>query len=103
MERSSSRRSIMRCASAPARPTPTRSEIFAKDCQARQRRRRGDQQNYNAGGNTMGAHSRAATIAASFGLVALATPALADASTISNADTAWMIVATALVLMMTIP
>jgi len=33
----------------------------------------------------------------------LATPALADASTISPADTAWMIVATALVLMMTIP
>jgi Amt family ammonium transporter len=35
---------------------------------------------------------------------ALATPALAaEASTISTADTAWMIVATALVLMMTIP
>src|SRR3954463_15945862 len=33
----------------------------------------------------------------------LATPALADASTINPADTAWMIVATALVLMMTIP
>src|SRR4051794_11124467 len=33
----------------------------------------------------------------------LATPALAEPSTISAADTAWMIVATALVLMMTIP
>jgi len=34
---------------------------------------------------------------------ALATPALADSPLISAADTAWMIVATALVLMMTIP
>ena len=33
----------------------------------------------------------------------LATPAFAEASTINTADTAWMIVATALVLMMTIP
>jgi ammonium transporter, Amt family len=33
----------------------------------------------------------------------LASPALAETSTISAADTAWMIVATALVLMMTIP
>ena len=32
-----------------------------------------------------------------------ATPALAETSTISGADTAWMIVATAFVLMMTIP
>ena len=32
-----------------------------------------------------------------------ATPALADTPEISPADTAWMIVATALVLMMTIP
>src|SRR5258705_6083275 len=39
-------------------------------------------------------------LAASF---ALTTPALAETSTISAADTAWMIVATALVLMMTIP
>jgi ammonium transporter, Amt family len=51
----------------------------------------------------MGAHSRAAIYAAVFGSVTLATPALADASTINAADTAWMIVATALVLMMTIP
>jgi Amt family ammonium transporter len=35
--------------------------------------------------------------------LALATPACAQSSTISPADTAWMIVATALVLMMTIP
>jgi Amt family ammonium transporter len=33
----------------------------------------------------------------------LATPAFAETSTINAADTAWMIVATALVLMMTIP
>jgi len=36
-------------------------------------------------------------------LSALATPAFAETSTINAADTAWMIVATALVLMMTIP
>jgi ammonium transporter, Amt family len=51
----------------------------------------------------MGLHSRAATCAAVFGSAMLATPALADNSTINAADTAWMIVATALVLMMTIP
>ena len=51
----------------------------------------------------MGASSRAATSAASFTISMLATPAFADASTVSAADTAWMIVATALVLMMTIP
>src|SRR5258705_4881590 len=39
-------------------------------------------------------------LAASF---ALTTPAVAETSTISAADTAWMIIATALVLMMTIP
>jgi Amt family ammonium transporter len=37
------------------------------------------------------------------GFFALTTPALADTSTINAADTAWMIAATALVLMMTIP
>src|SRR5512144_544639 len=37
------------------------------------------------------------------GCLACATPALAEASEINTADTAWMIVATALVLMMTIP
>jgi Amt family ammonium transporter len=48
---------------------------------------------------------RAARSAATIGLatISLATPAFAEASTISPADTAWMIVATALVLMMTIP
>ncbi len=53
----------------------------------------------------MGALSRGARLIAPFSLAILtsATPALADASTISTADTAWMIVATALVLMMTIP
>src|ERR1700726_703486 len=40
------------------------------------------------------------TVAAIFGL---ATPAFAETPGISAADTAWMIVATALVLMMTIP
>ena len=54
----------------------------------------------------MGALSyRAAKLAALITLAAgtLATPAFAEASTINSADTAWMIVATALVLMMTIP
>src|SRR6201995_5761566 len=55
----------------------------------------------------MGAHScRAATLAAPTALAAVAafaTPAFAETSTISAADTAWMIVATAFVLMMTIP
>jgi ammonium transporter, Amt family len=48
---------------------------------------------------------RAARLAAliSFAIVPFTTPALADTSTINAADTAWMIVATALVLMMTIP
>jgi ammonium transporter, Amt family len=36
-------------------------------------------------------------------ILLLATPAFAETSTISAADTAWMIVATALVLMMTVP
>src|ERR1700681_3003279 len=55
----------------------------------------------------MGALScRAARLAAPITLATIlsfATPAFADSSEISAADTAWMIVATALVLMMTIP
>jgi ammonium transporter, Amt family len=54
----------------------------------------------------MGALLRAAKLAASVGFAAIlwsATPAFAETSTINAADTAWMIVATALVLMMTIP
>src|SRR5665213_3875779 len=57
----------------------------------------------------MGAHlRRAAKLAAPIGLVTIfatpfSTPAFAQTGTISGADTAWMIVATALVLMMTIP
>src|SRR5512140_1690261 len=55
----------------------------------------------------MGAYlRRAAKLAAPICLAAtlpFATPALAETSEISAADTAWMIVATALVLMMTIP
>src|SRR3979490_697561 len=47
------------------------------------------------------AASRAAPI--SLATFAIATPAFAETSDISAADTAWMIVATALVLMMTIP
>src|ERR1700753_1316618 len=55
----------------------------------------------------MGAHwCRAATLAAPTAFAAIisfTTPAFAETSTISAADTAWMIVATAFVLMMTIP
>src|SRR5882757_2039611 len=55
----------------------------------------------------MGAHScRAATLAAPTAFATIfsfTTPAFADTSTINAADTAWMIVATAFVLMMTIP
>src|SRR5258707_11216974 len=55
----------------------------------------------------MGAHScRAATLAAPTAFAAIisfATPAFAETTAISAADTAWMIVATAFVLMMTIP
>jgi ammonium transporter, Amt family len=54
----------------------------------------------------MGASCRAATLAAPISLatiVVFSTPAAAEASTISAADTAWMMVATALVLMMTVP
>jgi len=51
----------------------------------------------------MGALSRAARRLALVGFATLATPAYAETSTINPADTAWMIVATALVLMMTIP
>jgi ammonia channel protein AmtB len=49
---------------------------------------------------------RAATAAAPINLAVaflVATPAFAETSTISAADTAWMIAATALVLMMTVP
>jgi Amt family ammonium transporter len=49
---------------------------------------------------------RAATMAAPIGLlsaIALVTPAHAATTEINTADTAWMIVVTALVLMMTIP
>src|SRR3954449_3176058 len=59
-----------------------------------------------AGETIMGAYSgRAAKLAAPFclAIVLSTTPAYAEASPINAADTAWMIVATALVLMMTIP
>jgi ammonium transporter, Amt family len=51
----------------------------------------------------MGAVSYRAASLAAFVSLALATPAFAETPEINAADTAWMIVATALVLMMTIP
>src|ERR1700759_2500381 len=69
---------------------------------------RGDQINDETlPGKVMGAHSfraarRAALVTAFAGVIGIS-PALAETSEISTADTAWMIVATALVLMMTIP
>src|SRR5499427_11045931 len=68
--------------------------------------RAGDQRNNQPPGHLMGAgFLRAAKRAAPFGLAiaGLTTPAFAASSEINAADTAWMIVATALVLMMTIP
>src|SRR6202008_4374734 len=74
-------------------------------------RRRRDKKRYTRRGKMMGARAlRAARFAAPITaamLFALGTPASAQdsmaGSTINSADTAWMIVATALVLMMTIP
>src|SRR5499426_172205 len=67
----------------------------------------GDQSTTNLPGEVMGVHSfRAALRAAPIACAAIGTavtPAFAHTSEISAADTAWMIVATALVLMMTIP
>jgi ammonium transporter, Amt family len=56
-------------------------------------------------GNVMGARPRRAAFAALILIAAILfdTPARADAGSINTADTAWMIVAAALVLMMTIP
>jgi len=58
-------------------------------------------------GNKMGAPTglgpRLAAASIFTGCLACATPAFAEATAINTADTAWMIVATALVLMMTIP
>src|SRR5690349_19278744 len=53
------------------------------------------------GARSFGAAKRAAPF--SLAIAALATPAFAATSEINSADTAWMIVATALVLLMTIP
>src|SRR5690348_1115777 len=53
------------------------------------------------GARSFGAAKRAAPF--SLAIAALATPAFAATSEINSADTAWMIVATALVLMMTVP
>jgi Amt family ammonium transporter len=61
--------------------------------------------NHDMLGNEMGTFSsRGLRVAAIAALASgIASPALAAASEIDTADTAWMIVATALVLMMTIP
>ena len=57
----------------------------------------------NAGEHIMGAYSRAVRRLTLVGSLTATTPAFAETSTINAADTSWMIVATALVLMMTIP
>src|SRR5689334_15965271 len=104
--RSSSRRSITRCESGPARPIATRSEASLISRRGGNDAERDTSRNDNTPGDSMGAPSyRAAANAALITLAAssLATPAMAGTSTINAADTAWMIVATALVLMMTIP
>src|SRR4029078_8146706 len=104
--RSSSRRSITRCESGPARPIATRSEASLNSRLGGNDAERDTSRNDNTPGDSMGAPSyRAAANAALITLAAssLATPAMAETSKINAADTAWMIVATALVLMMTIP
>src|SRR5919107_4084418 len=85
--RSSSPQSSRRCASAPAKPTPTHSN------QA------------EPGGFTMiKAFSRATAAIAAVAASLWTTPLYAQApAKIDGGDTAWMIAATALVLMMTIP
>src|SRR5215475_13130952 len=67
----------------------------------------GDQSTTNLPGEVMGVQSFRATLCsapiACAAIFAEVMPAFAETSEISTADTAWMIVATALVLMMTIP
>src|SRR6185437_16473192 len=96
----------MRCAYERARPTATRSSGSIPTFAPGQRRQGERITTYLGGEISMGGHScRAAKLAAPVLLAAFsfATPAFAANSAISPADTAWMIVATALVLMMTIP
>src|ERR1043165_3677687 len=91
--------SIRPGASAPARPTATRSDFrYAWSCAGPD------------AGNCWGTAMKSLLRLAPLGLLALATPAFAEmvtasapASKIDSADTAWMIAATALVLLMTIP
>src|SRR5262249_6694608 len=67
---------------------------------------RKDQRNEQQPGHIMGARFFRAATCAALSVLAIAgpaTPAFAAPSEINAADTAWMIVATALVLMMTIP
>ena len=93
----------------PHRRDRQRRALRLQQFKARRQRRltRASQETTTGRGNSMGAPSyRAARNAALITLatsVLLATPASAETSTINAADTAWMIVATALVLMMTIP
>src|SRR5579863_2353573 len=87
--RSLSRRSMALCAFAPARPTPTRSKA----------------PNFHSGGKIMKGASFARGLSA-VGAFTVCTAAAALAQTgarVDAADTAWMMVATALVLMMSIP
>src|SRR5690349_4761941 len=91
--------SSTRCASAPARPTATRCR-FSSWPGLRRR----------DAGNCWGTAMKNVLRLAPLALLALATPAFAEmvtasapASKIDGADTAWMIAATALVLLMTIP
>src|SRR5580704_6981251 len=82
----------MRCASAPARPMPTRSSDDPVT-----NKQRGM---FMARKSCRSAARMLATIMAA---VFCASPAFAQTERIDSADTAWMMVATSIVLMMTIP
>src|SRR5487761_2075801 len=92
----------MRCASGPAKPTATRCKLSSSQPATAPGLR--SIKSYLAGEYQMGAlPGRAAKLAAAINIATIfsfATPAFAGTSDISAADTAWMIVATALVLMM---
>ncbi len=84
-----------------------RFQYFNARRQRCRRASRDSQETTTRRGNSMGAPSYRAASNAALTLLAanflLTTPASAETSAINPADTAWMIVATALVLMMTIP
>src|SRR3984957_2500733 len=97
----------MRCGYGPARPTATLSSFAGTSSHPGNGAGACENKSIWVGKYLMRAHScRAAKLAALIILVSVflpVTPSFAAPSEINGADTAWMIVATGLVLMMTIP